>query len=59
MDHLGAAVPATLDEVIKLGENARDHDLYIGFPFAPVDSISTFLTLCANAGIPVARDQVS
>lgn len=57
MDRLGAAAPGTLDEVIKLGEIARGHGLYIGFPFAPVDSISTFLTLCANAGIPVARDQ--
>jgi len=57
MDRLDAQVPRSLDEVLQLGERGARKGLHVGFPFFPIDAVCTFLTLCANAGFPVSRDQ--
>jgi multiple sugar transport system substrate-binding protein len=50
-DLLEAPLPGTWDDVIKL---AREHTGRVALPLAPAHAISSFLTLCANAGDPAA-----
>lgn len=50
-DLLGAPAPATWDEVRLL---ARSQPGRVALPLAPAHAISSFLTLCANAGQPAA-----
>jgi multiple sugar transport system substrate-binding protein len=57
MDRFGWQVPRTLDAVFELAAAARRQGLWLGWPWVPTDAICTFLTLCANAGFPVSRDQ--
>lgn len=59
MTKLEANIPRNLDQVIELGNRARKQGKYIGFPACSIDLMCTFLTLCANAGVPVSRDKTS
>ena len=43
--------PSTWDEVLELAATGR-----VLWPVKPVDAISSFLTLAANRGVPIARD---
>lgn len=51
VDLLEAGPPATWDEVLEL---ARAQPGRVALPLAPGHAISSFLTLCANAGEPAA-----
>ncbi len=53
-DLLGAPAPATWDEVLLL---ARSRPGRVALPLAPAHAISSFLTLCANAGHPAASGE--
>jgi multiple sugar transport system substrate-binding protein len=57
MTRLEADIPRNLGQVIDLGNRARKQGMYIGFPAVSIDVMCTFLTLCANAGMPVSRDK--
>jgi multiple sugar transport system substrate-binding protein len=50
-DLLGSPAPRTWDEVLRL---ARAQPGRVALPLAPAHAISSFLTLCANAGHPAA-----
>jgi len=47
---LGMQVPATWQQVLELGREARAAGMRIGMPMGPVDAISVFLTLADNIG---------
>jgi multiple sugar transport system substrate-binding protein len=50
---LSPAVPATFDDVLRLGEKARKAGKYVVVPACPTDAISLFFTLSANLGCPI------
>ncbi len=51
-----AAVPATFDEVLDLGREARSAGKFIIVPACPTDAVSMVLSLSASLGHPVAED---
>jgi len=53
---LSPAVPATFDDVLKLGKKARKAGKYIVVPACPTDAISLFFTLSANLGYPILEE---
>lgn len=53
---LSPAAPATLSDVLELGEKARTAGKYIVVPACPTDAISLFFTLSANLGYPVYEE---
>jgi multiple sugar transport system substrate-binding protein len=57
LDRLGVALPETWDAVWALDEAARRSDLSISLPNKAVDTMTTLLTLCANAGVDPYRDE--
>jgi len=48
-------VPQKLDEVLRLGEQARTKGRFIAVAACPIDSISLFFTFTAGLGYPVAE----
>jgi multiple sugar transport system substrate-binding protein len=57
LERLGAAVPATWDDVLALGATARAAGLSISLPLQAVDTLATWLTLAANAGVDPYQDE--
>ncbi len=53
-DLLVGSVPATWNEVLRL---ARSQPGRVALPLAPAHAISSFLTLCANAGEPATAGE--
>ncbi|HEU4976286.1 MAG TPA: extracellular solute-binding protein [Baekduia sp.] len=51
LERLGVGAPETWDDVWALDELAREHGMRISLPNKQVDTIASFLTLCANAGV--------
>ncbi len=50
-------LPKTLQDLIALGEQARNKGLYLGYPAIPVDIMCSFLTISANLGYPLRQNQ--
>ncbi len=56
LDQFSPAPPATFDEVLELGEQARRAGKFIIVPACPTDAISLFFTMSANLGYPIEED---
>jgi multiple sugar transport system substrate-binding protein len=56
LDRLGIAPPETWDEVWALADAARASGLSISLPNKAVDTMTSLLTLCANAGVDPYAD---
>ncbi len=51
LENLGEPVPATWDETLRLGRRLKQRGAgAIAVPLIPVDSLMSFLSICANAG---------
>jgi multiple sugar transport system substrate-binding protein len=57
LQELGVSVPVTWDEVLALAEARRGNArACVAVPLIPVDTLMTFLSLCANAGEPAFQE---
>lgn len=57
---VGIGVPRTWDAALDLAEQtARDGGPRVALPLSPVNTICSFLTLCANHGEPAGRASVT
>jgi multiple sugar transport system substrate-binding protein len=61
LHQIGATVPRTWDDVLALANIRRDQPYgRVAMPMIPVDCISAFCSLCANAGeLPYLTDEVA
>ena len=56
LHELSPAVPNTFNDVLELGERARNAGKCIVVPATPTDAISLFFTLSANLGCPILEE---
>jgi multiple sugar transport system substrate-binding protein len=58
LERLGVGIPETWDDIWQLDRAARPHGMHVSLPLKAVDTLITWLTLAANAGVdPYADDE--
>ena len=57
LERLGAGVPETWDDIWELDRVARPQGMHVSLPMKAVDTLATWLTLAANAGVEPYADE--
>ncbi len=56
LERMGARIPETWDELWDIARLARSQGMYVSLPLQAVDTLATWLTLAANAGVDPYTD---
>ena len=57
LERLGVGVPETWDDIWELDRVARPQGMHVSLPMKAVDTLATWLTLAANAGVEPYADE--
>jgi multiple sugar transport system substrate-binding protein len=57
LERLGVGVPETWDDLWELDRVARPQGIHVSLPLKAVDTLATWLTLAANAGVEPYADE--
>ena len=57
LERLGVGVPETWDDIWELDRVARPQGMHVSLPLKAVDTLATWLTLAANAGVEPYADE--
>lgn len=59
MNDLGAQVPVTYEDVLALGQLAKEHGRYLGTAIQSPHALMSIMTYMANSGSPIEADDTS